>query len=553
MVKDNSNSTYLFRYFLAFLLVIWSFIHFVFIKSPEPLLSSPTAFEWPAVDMMVYFERAINPNFLSNDFFTNTSHELSPRMIFGEIVMYFTTWFHADYYTIFYTLKAFLKIFMPVTLFLFLCSIPLGIEKDERKVAIKDLLLFCWAVVAPTWWAAAVFSVANWRPLPIWAAPQSLGLFFAFIGGTLLLNGQRLNLLLAILLLIAAMLIHPAMGVFMICFLILSSTSKQQFSRMSVLGVGIACVATFILQHYFTSSFKLPNTVFIMNYVIEPYIHRAHYAPESFGAYSSWPWREIAQMITGLLFTGFFISFIAKQYRLAWLGFVYIVAYWMAIAAQIIFINYIPMREIAILGPIRFTQFGYYMVALISSGTIAYFLAKWLPHSFFNIRHLTRTSQYVLLCVLICAGVLLTLFSLKWKDDPKAILYNKHPAMYNWIQQHTKITDVFTVPLSDSELFISIPIVGKRAVYYANAIAFSDQYLEENTIRKNFLYGSYTEWREGGPGGFYCRILTGERLKAAAKKYALQWAILPNECVDKRFNHLKLRFHDKRLSIFQID
>src|SRR5688500_5794656 len=87
MLLYNENRSINTAWYICILILItWAFFHFLFIKSPEPLLPSPSAFEWPAIDMMVYFEREADPQFLQNDFFTNSSHELSPRQIFGGII-----------------------------------------------------------------------------------------------------------------------------------------------------------------------------------------------------------------------------------------------------------------------------------------------------------------------------------------------------------------------------------------------------------------------------------------------------------------------------------
>lgn len=539
------------RYLIALLIVLFSFCHFIFIHSIEPLLPSPTAFEWPAVDMMVYFERALDNHFLLNDFFTNTSHESSPRQTFGESIIFIAKLLQAHYYTIFFGLKAFLKIFLPSVLYIFLCSIRLGFENDDKKIMLKDILLAPWAFIAGTWWAAATFTVANWRPLPIWAAPQSLGLFLALMGGILLLSQNKFKNILAAILLFAGTLIHPAMALFVVAFLILSANTVRESVRIGIISIISVFLGTFILQHYFSDPYKLSNVLFIKNYVIEPYIHRGHYAPESFGSYGSWPWYSVAKMISSILALGFIISMLFKQYRLALLSSVYLASYLLAIGLQIFFINDMPSRTMATLGPIRFTQFGFYMLALIVSGILTVITCHYSQQLL--MRYNLSIKSYKMLSSYILSGLCLTAASFLWMDNPKDILVKHHLEMYQWISQHTKSTDTFAVPLSDSELFISIPIVAHRPVYYANAIAFADKHLEENTIRKNFIYGSHTEWREGGPGGYYCHILTGQRLQQAAKAYPLQWAIMPNDCLtDKRYSNLKVVFSDKSLSILKV-
>src|SRR3990172_2880231 len=58
----------------------------------------PTAFEWPGNDMGCFFERHADPNFLPDDYFTNSVVQPSPRHVFGFLIIGLAQLLGTDWY-----------------------------------------------------------------------------------------------------------------------------------------------------------------------------------------------------------------------------------------------------------------------------------------------------------------------------------------------------------------------------------------------------------------------------------------------------------------------
>ncbi|MGB2761355.1 MAG: hypothetical protein WBC58_15460, partial [Maribacter stanieri] len=47
----------------------------------------PTAYTWGEQDMIPFFERIFDSNYLTNDFFTNTTMTKNPRWVYGYFIV----------------------------------------------------------------------------------------------------------------------------------------------------------------------------------------------------------------------------------------------------------------------------------------------------------------------------------------------------------------------------------------------------------------------------------------------------------------------------------
>ena len=106
------NTTRNFSYILAI-----SFCSLIlFLKS-----GTHTAFEWTTTQDIPFILRIIDPNFINNDFYTN-SVAGSPRFIFSYIVYGFTL-LGFDWYSALYFLKLLLVVCVPSLIFLTMQSV----------------------------------------------------------------------------------------------------------------------------------------------------------------------------------------------------------------------------------------------------------------------------------------------------------------------------------------------------------------------------------------------------------------------------------------------
>jgi len=206
MKYKNINFTYL------FILSTVSFLWFV--------VKEHTAYDWPAIDMMPFFERYHDSGFLINDFFTNaTSNESNPRWLFGYFIIGLAKIFHTDWYTISYSLKVILVILTPILYYLVLYFIVSNfIHKGKLKNIQLILLLAILIVMYPK--ISGLFSIAWWKPYFLQATPQNVSLAFGLLAIILKEVNWKSNYynFASLSLFSAATFIHPAIGLFVICF-----------------------------------------------------------------------------------------------------------------------------------------------------------------------------------------------------------------------------------------------------------------------------------------------------------------------------------------------
>jgi hypothetical protein len=272
------NFTYL------FILSTVSFLWFIF--------KEHTAYDWPAVDMMPFFERYYDKSFLINDFFTNaTSNEPNPRWIFGYLIIALAELFKTNWYTVSYILKVILVIFMPILYYVVLYLIVAKFVNQRNLINIQIILLFAILIVIYPLFSG-IFSIAWWKPYFIQAAPQNISLFFGL--SAILIKEinfhLRLNSYISIVLFAIATLIHPAIGLFIIMFYILVSFNiiKNNLKYfIFMIPFGFLLPAIFI-KIFFSPNITLSTIDFINIYTIQN--HSSHYHLANFGTHTPVSW-----------------------------------------------------------------------------------------------------------------------------------------------------------------------------------------------------------------------------------------------------------------------
>lgn len=201
-------------YYLAVILGLISLIYFY-------LTGNMSAFEWPTIDMGPFFERYNDPHFLLNDFFTNSSAQPNPRHIFGYFVIALTKIFATDWYTIFFGLKTLFIATLPILFYWTIVSITAEkIEKNNNTRLLLSIIAFLGTALVLSHKVAAIFSVAWWKPLAIFVAPQTLSLALGLSAIVLFYNStDSTRKTIVPILFFCATLIHPSIGTFCLVFL----------------------------------------------------------------------------------------------------------------------------------------------------------------------------------------------------------------------------------------------------------------------------------------------------------------------------------------------
>ena len=94
---------------------------------------APTAFEWPGTDMAPFYERQQDPQFLPNDYYTNSISQPNPRLVFGYAVVGLARLFHTDWYSIYFAIRVLMTLTVPVLWYLALVGMIEPTLRDDRQ------------------------------------------------------------------------------------------------------------------------------------------------------------------------------------------------------------------------------------------------------------------------------------------------------------------------------------------------------------------------------------------------------------------------------------
>lgn len=542
-MSSHARSPEMLRPLLAALTVLICALLF----SPFPqvgFVPEPTAFEWPTADQFFSLERALDPNFVPNDFTTNSTSDISPRMFHTKLILGLANLFNTDYYSVVFCMKQVYMALLPAMLFWLLAGIPLG-KNDQGSLRTVKYVVIAVGVGLCQWPPLIEYiRFAFWRPLPYWGAAQATTYVFALSAWLILQNSKHpLAYALGGFLLLCATLLHGANTIFICGFMLIASGSLAEFKKRLLLIAVCVLPAAVLTDLFLGSDVHLPGKQFVEMYVTEAPCHRHHYLPE---VYDKKP------MLRVLVLCGLFgvLALLLRSRRLFYLAAVFAGTYWGAYALQYIAIYLMPNRSLTLLGPVRYTQMGYFMLVLLAAGIALELLAR------FRIKVHTRLpSAFVSRAVGIFAIALIAVCVVQQSrqvDDPVPTFRAMHKPLFDWIDANTKPQDVFAVPVDEGWQFtLMTTMVARRATYFAGYMAFNDKYFAETTERKNLIYGSYKEWRELNTtqSKFYCSILDTARIRKAASVYPLQWLIMPNSCMDARLDGLPVAFKGEKFSI----
>jgi len=529
----NINYTYL------FILVTVSFLWFI--------LKEHTAYEWPAIDMMPFFERYYDPSFLINDFFTNAiSNEPNPRWNFGYLIIGLAELFQAHWYTISYSIKVILVVIMPVLYYLVL-YIFIGKFINEKKLKNIQILIFLAILIVihhPT--ISLIFSIACWRPYFVQSTPQTLSLFFGLLAIVL----REINLTnkyykyIPLLLFGASTLIHPAIGLFVIIFYYIVNYQSvlknyRQFLYIFLFGFVIPVI---FIKIIYAPRVPIETSDFIRIYTIEN--HSYHYHLIDFAALTPFSGIYSFILMTILLIIPIIYFHYFKLKNCLILTYLFLGSFLLAILCQYIFIDIFPSKIVASIGPVRFTQFIYWMIVISWSIMLS---NLWLLNKInfnFNFRKiyfLIIGGGYIIIGILMI-------------DSPRKDIYLQDKEMYKFIEK-TEKDSVFTSCIW--KLQLNIPNIGKRAVFVGNGFPFNETYFKEHQKRKSLLYGSKEYLNKIKGKGIAEKMNNFFRQKSPndflniSKKYKLDYVVIESQYSSKFKDYIP-RFENDKIKIYKV-
>lgn len=494
------------------------------------LHNGPTAFEWPGTDMGPFFERQADPAFAEHDYFTNTSSLPNPRHVFGYAVVGLGTVFGTDWYTTYYLLKVVVVIFLPT---LFFAALALALRRRITSDAryLTALLLITGGVLATFIDRInGIFSIGWWVPIDMVVRPQTISLLFglSFIVLSLLQYKK-----LAVPLLAAATLIHPAIGLFIwaahiLLLLDFKYSTLRYYVVTATFGVGVPFL---LLAWLFPTTSSFSGAEFVYHYVIEN--HAFHYLPSQLGNYTSFPWLFSFGLISTLYIAALLVGKVYKDTYLTLLAAGSLMAYIGCVLAQYLFVELFPIKIVAAIGPIRFSIFGFWLLVLMYS----YIIARYAPVVLLPcIREITRKQRTYLIVPIATATICFMYFviGLQAKDSPLTTFASTHKSLTTWVATATEPNDVFAVPPSFPPTHV--PLLLRRAVFTGNGFPFTEDGFVEHNARKALIFGLEEVKNKQFPGAhhlektilFYRNLIPKDFADATAR-YRLDYVVIEAE------------------------
>ena len=448
---------------------------------------APTAYDWPALDMGPFFMRAADSTFLLNDFFTNASMHPNPRFIFGYLIIGIGNVLHLSWYDVFFLLKSFLTVFLPPLIFVTLASFFRHEKNNQKKLQII-FSLFCFTLVALFPLFINQFTIALWSPYQVTPTPHALAFFTGLFAIFAANHNKRV---LGVLCFALTTVLLPTIGLSVLCvYAILNWSTLTKRDGIEYLGLGVLtpCLA---LAYCFAPSVRLTSTEFVYQYIISN--HSIHYLPSAFetSTNSPLPWYFHFIFLTSTLCLITLIGYVQKNRYLYVATGLACLCYLGAVLSCYLFIERYPNQLVAMIGPSRFTLFGYWFIALFSTHLIV-----TIPHRFFPFLTLTRSLTHfsvkkVQIGLLVCLTLVASGIATTYRDNPTETWSTSNSALAAWIA-HTAQDAVFAS--NSLDLKVNIPLITHRAIFSGNGFPFSpDDFVAFNT-RRALLYGSPEDW-----------------------------------------------------------
>jgi len=561
-ITEKINNIKNVNYFYIVLLSFIAFSRFLF--------EGPTAYEWPAIDMVPFFERYFDSEFAPNDFYTNSiSDDPSPRYVFGFIILIITKLLNTSWYKTLYAFKLIFVIFLPILYYLSIYSISLKyieIKEKENTNKIKFLaFVSVFLILLPIPKIPDIphiFSVAWWPPFFNQAAAQTLATFLSFLSIIIKEFDLRIYFissnLISIFLFGLATLVHPAVGLFSIVFYLVSdlknlTSGKNSNIKYHALNFSVAfLIPSLLLKSLFKSEISLPTKDFINIYVMN---HSGHYYVSDLGSLTPYNWKlSFLIIIFMMIVPGIYFAFLRKKYLLS-LSIAFLVSYVMALFLQYIFIEEFPSKIVATIGFTRYTAFGYWMISILWIAMLSNvrcvnsMISRYVLRKLDPIKNLFFRLNYLIFFL-----VIFFIIGLSFIDSPRNSLYNESKAMYDFIET-TPEDSVFATYFGNYKM--DLPFVSRRSLFIGNGFPFNEKHFYEFQDRNGLLYGSYEEFAKINGRNIlekyvnYFRNSDPKKFYEISKIYKLDFVIIESK-YDSLFTSFKPIFEDSKVKIYRV-
>ena len=493
-------------------------------------------------DMAFLLERYFNPNFITNDFFTNASSESNPRWIYAYLVIGLTKLFSSDWHTTLCAIKVFLILAVPVIWYGVLFNILLKYSNGNRLV-IGSLSFVCvFLAIFPE--ISHPFSIACFYNFEIQPISSNIALYTGLFAYLISFLEKKYTTYLVCILFFLSTFVNPSMGLCVYAFFAILNF-KKVFSWQVILS-GLMCVLAGVSIMLI---FQVENTLSakeLYEYYANLAGHRVHYIPSYFLKKNS-----NFFIITGFLFCFAIIYKARKENDLFILSILFALALSASVGLQYLFVELIHTRVFILLGITRFTSFTYWMFVIL----LATFISKSLPterliNRFEFFQFLFSQGQNKLkLSYMLLVCIVLSYIYISSQTNISYPIQEKDLPLKEWIST-TPTNSIFAAPTQHLSKDIALGM--KRAIFANSYFPFREDALKEHVQRRKLLRG---EWVTAHSIGFnrinYYRSLTPHDFVRISKIYPLDYVLIESK-YDSSFQKYEADFEYEDIKVYAV-
>ena len=467
-----------------------------------------TAFEWTTVQDIPLILRLMDPDFLTNDFYTN-SLTGSPRFLFSYIFYGFTK-LGIKWYLLLYGFKFLYHSISSPLLFLMMYTIVAKWKPDHvSKVhaSVINFILFLGALGLLSSIQGYFGAPFGWGPIQSYSflSPMTLSYFFGLLYNISSFSDFKFKYLSSFILAFSVLL-HPVIGLFhfVISLIFLLPIAFHRGTVIRLLAdflLGILAPFLFFMNA-FPDNVSISASSFIHHYVVIRHPH--HYLMSEVVSSRSVKW-------VVLFLIPFLLSLTSKNKKLICLSFFIFASFLLFPFIQFLGTEVWEIKKIAVLGPSRFSTYtsilwGLNMIIVCSTVCQNQIINN--KYRFLHVRKIMSGSLVKNISVSINAilSIFKDFLERQLKFPLLLVLYfvviffftYRHPLQYydkgssvvliEWVSKNTPKNSTFFVRGIDS--FI-VRVFGRRAIFSDTAFPFDESSITDFTERFLILRNSH--------------------------------------------------------------
>ncbi len=510
-----------------------------------------------ADDMFTYYQKSLDESLHSFDFYTNEIfYKNNGRQFFANIVVFISKIFNFEWTFVIFLLKILVDILFPYLIFIFLMNIFNKLNKlNNLTLFLIFLSIFvCITPYAPKHtftFPEIFFSIAWWSPYETLVNPQTFAICLTLIG---INNYERKKISIYLLSIFSfiSFFIHPVAHMIVVIFYLSFKVveNKKEFFKLTIY-IGLANILSyliFIIRN--NDTIALTNSEFVKIYAVDN--HASHYLFSRFGSFSfSVKWEYSFLIIIVFMILSSLYLYKSNQKKAFNLSIIFIFMTIITLISQYIFVEVIPIKQIAAFSPIRYSRFYYWQIVIL----VVFCLNKY-EYKFINLfeelnKKLNKLSNiYFIFTILLIIGLVLTSYS-----DPLSKRYENESELYDFISL-TDESSVFVVPFSN--LMRDIPLIANRSVINNTSFPFIESSMREHNLRITSFFGDREErdsigglW-EGEKMKNYYNSLEPIQFSYLSRNINFDYIIIEKNNSNK-FSNLKPIFESQKYYIFTLN